>query len=163
MEINEEQIIVGTMFKKKFQWYVTDQTIWRLDYRKYYDSLNLKYKKQGRSLVEFVREIGSFGEFIQSRFRIPVVEKSTAKDFFEKIMLSATDSAELAYNYMRAETDEERRKLIPVLYVDFDGRTLYSQLAAEPGMEAFVPDGWKGLHKSFEKLIPQKDRYWEEP
>ncbi len=163
MEIKEDQIIVGTMFKKKFQWYVTDKTIWRLDYRRYYDSLDLKYKRQGRPLHEFVREIGSFGEFLTSRFRIPVVDKSTAKQFFEHIMLSAADSAELAYLFMRAETDEARQKLLPLLYVDFDSSALYSLLPAEDRIEAFVPDGWRGSRQNFEKLIPLKERYWVEP
>ncbi len=160
MEIKEDQIIVGTVFKKKFQWYVTDKTIWRLDYRRYYDSLDLKYKRQGRPLHEFVREIGSFGEFLASRFRIPVVDKSTAKEFFEKIMLNAVSSAELAYLYMRAESDEARKKLLPLMFVDFDSRVQYYLLPAQDRFEDFVPEGWKGGRQNFEKLIPQPDRYW---
>ncbi|MBQ8922626.1 MAG: hypothetical protein IJ060_10810 [Oscillospiraceae bacterium] len=163
MEIKEDEIIVGTMYKKKFQWYVSDKTIWRLDYRKYYDSLDLKYKRQGRALYEFVREIGSFGEFCQSRFRIPVVDKSTAGEFFEKILLAATDSAELAYMFMRAESDADRKALLPSLYVDFDGRALYSLLPRDDDVEKFVPDGWRGVKQNFEKLIPLKDRYWIDP
>lgn len=163
MEIKEDQIIVGTMFKRKLQWYVTDQTIWRLDYRRYYDSLDQRYKREGKPLYQFVREVGSFGEFLQSRFRIPVVDASTAKEFFEHIMLAAADSAELAYLFMRAQSDAEKKRLLPSLYVNFDTSTLYSQLPASERIEAFVPEGWRGLRQSFDKLIPLNDRYWVEP
>ncbi|MBR3267320.1 MAG: hypothetical protein IKI58_01095 [Oscillospiraceae bacterium] len=162
MEIQEDQIIVGTMFRNQLRWFVTDKTLWRLDYRKYYDDLYAKYQKKGRSLVEFVREIGSFGEFCQSRFRIPLLDKSTAAEFFEKIMLSAADTAELAYLYMRAE-ESQKSALLPLLYVNFDTKALYSLLPKEDRLEAYVPDGWKGLRQNFAMMIPLKDRYWAEP
>ena len=156
-----DTILVGVRFKNQFSWYRTDPSIWKLDYRKLYDSYDALYRRRRKSMADFVREVGSFGEFIASRFRIPVVDKDTAPKFFEEIMLQKLDSAELAYSWTRAKEDAERQALLPVLFVDFDAKTLYSCDPERGKFEAFVPDGWRGLYQDFKRLIPLQDRFWQ--
>ena len=51
-----ENIIAGVIFKKKFQWYLTDKTIWKLDYRKLYDSYDALYRRRRKSKADFPLE-----------------------------------------------------------------------------------------------------------
>ena len=67
-----ENIIVYTVFKKKVQWYCTDKLIWQMDFRKLYDAYREKGRQMKKSEGEIVKWIGTFSEFISSRFRIPV-------------------------------------------------------------------------------------------
>lgn len=155
-----ENIIVGVMFKKKFRWYCTDKSLWKMDYLRLYDDYHDLYRSRGKSEMEFVKEVGSFGEFSSSRFRIRLLERDTAKEFLKKIESDELASGELAYEFLRAESDEQRKALIPSLFVDFDRSEFYSQFPGEDEFLRYLPDGWRGAKADFSKLIPQDDRYW---
>lgn len=162
MELNlTEQVIVFVIYKKKYQWYCTEKALWKLDYRRLYDEYRARYRREGRRDVDFVREVGSFGEFISSRFRIPVVDKSTAKDFLRQIEDAQTSAGELAYLWTRAESDEVRRGLMPSFYVDFDGKAFFSMYAEEDGgFEHYAPLGWQSAYCDFRQFIPAGEQYW---
>ena len=157
-----ENIIVGVIFKKKFQWYVTDKNIWKMDYRRLYDDWHVTYQRRGKSEVEFVKEVGSFGEFLGTRFRIPVLDKDTAKQFLKEISGDAMSGGELAYLFTRAESDEQRRALVPSLLVDFDSKQFYSQYPEQENFEQFVPAGWRAARQDFTPFVPAAERYWAE-
>ena len=158
-----ENIIVYTVFKKKVQWYCTDKLIWQMDFRKLYDAYREKGRQMKKSEGEIVKWIGTFSEFISSRFRIPVLDRDTAPKFFAEIMLDQTSAGELAYLWSRAETEEQRLALTPSLYVDFDKRVLYSQYQEQDmSFETLVPDGWKGSYYNFFSMIPPDEQYWKE-
>ncbi|MBR4200193.1 MAG: hypothetical protein IKQ91_02805 [Oscillospiraceae bacterium] len=158
-----ENIIVYTIFKKKAQWYCTDKLIWQMDFRKLYDAYREKGRQMKKTEGEIAKWIGTFSEFISSRFRIPVLDRDTAPQFFEAIVLDQTSAGELAYQWTRTETEEDRLALLPSLYVDFDKKVLYSQYPEQDmSYDDLVPDGWKGAYYNFLSMIPQAEQYWKE-
>lgn len=158
-----ENTVAFVIYKKRYQWYCTDKMLWKLDYRRLYDDYHQLYRRRGRSDVDFVREVGSFGEFISSRFRIPVVDKNTAKDFLKQIEAHQSSAGELAYLWTRAESEHARRGLLPSFYVDFDSRTFYSRYQEQDGdFEVYAPQGWRSEYADFLHLIPAAEQYWNE-
>lgn len=157
-----ENIIVIVQFKKKQRWYCTEKSLWKMDYLRLYDDYHDLYRSRGKSDMEFVKEVGSFGEFSSSRFRIRLLERDTAKEFLKKIDDDATSAGELAYDFMKAETDEQRRALVPALFVDFDNSVFYSQFPGDEDYLRYLPAGWRGANADFSHLLPENDRYWVE-
>ena len=157
-----ENIIVIVLFKKKFRWYCTDKALWKMDYLELYDDYHDLYINRGKSDLDFVKEVGSFGEFSSSRFRIRVLDRDTAKEFLKKIDKDEVSAGELAYEFLRAESDEQRRALVPSLLVDFDSRQFYSQYPEQDNFEQFVPAGWRAARQDFTPFVPAAERYWAE-
>ena len=155
-----ENIIVIVLFKKKYRWYCTDKSLWKMDYLELYDDYHDLYINRGKSDLDFVKEVGSFGEFSSSRFRIRVLDRDTAKEFLKKIEKDEVSAGELAYDFLRAESDEQRRALVPALFVDFDNSVFYSQFPGDQDYLRYLPEGWRGAESDFSHLIPQDDRYW---
>ena len=155
-----ENIIVVVLFKKKYRWYCTDKALWKMDYLRFYDDYHDLYRSRGKSDMDFVKEVGSFGEFSSTRFRIRVLERDTAKEFLKKIDKDETSAGELAYDFLKAESDEKRRALVPSLFVDFDNSVFYSQFPGEDEFLRYLPDGWRGAIADFSHLLPPDDRYW---
>ena len=155
-----ENIIVIVLFKKKFRWYCTDKALWKMDYLELYDDYHDLYINRGKSDLDFVKEVGSFGEFSSSRFRIRVLDRDTAKEFLKKIDKDEVSAGELAYEFLRAESDEQRRALVPALFVDFDHSEFYSQFPGDEDFLHYLPQGLRGAESDFSHLIPQDDRYW---
>lgn len=160
--VYDENIIVIVLFKKKYRWYCTEKSLWIMDYLRYYDAYNFQYQRQGRSGLEFVKEVGSFGEFCSSRFRIRLLDRDTAKDFLKKIEKEEVTAGELAYDFMHAETPEQRLALTPSLFVDFDHSVFYSQYTGTTDFMSYLPEGWYAQQGDFSGLLPQDDRYWLE-
>lgn len=157
-----ENIIVGVMFKKKFQWYCTDKALWKLDYRRLYEAYQEEYRRRGMGLMEFTKSVGSFGEFISNRFRIPVLDKDTAKDFLKQIITDQISSGELGYALMRAESEEAKWSFYPALYVNFDTKELYSMDPEGDNFELYAPAGWRAARADFTRLVPPDECYWAE-
>ena len=155
-----ENIIVIVLFKKKYRWYCTDKSLWPMDYLELYDDSHDLYLNRGKSDLDFVKEVGSFGEFSSSRFRIRVLDRDTAKEFLKKIEKDEVSAGELAYDFLRAESDEQRLALVPALFVDFDNSVFYSQFPGDEDYLRYLPEGWRGAESDFSHLIPQDDRYW---
>ncbi len=151
-----ETIIAGVLFKRKFHWYCTERALWKMDYRRLYDSYHDRYRREGKGEAAFVKEVGSFGEFISSRYRIPVLDKDTAKEFLKQIAADEISAGELAYMADRAEV---QGAIQPELYVNFDGRQLYAADTAER-FEQYAPAGWKTARADFRSLIPEQERFW---
>ena len=110
-----------------------------------------------------MREVGSFGEFLSTRFRIPVVDRDTAKDFLKQLRESEISGGELAYQFVRAETAEQRRALVPVFLVDFDSKRFFSQFPEKDNFEQYAPAGWQRAYADFTAYVPAAERYWIEP
>ncbi len=157
-----ENIIVIVMFKKKLRWFCTDKTLWKLDYLRYYDDYYFRYMQRGKTEYQFVKEVGSFGEFSSSRFRIRILDRGTAKEFLKKIEADETSAGELAYEFLHAKSDEEKRARIPALFVNFDKSEFYSQFPGDEEYLRFLPPEWHGYESDFSHLIPEEDRYWVE-
>lgn len=158
-----ENAIAFVIYKKQYQWYCAETSLWKLDYRRLYDDYRNLYRRRGGSDAAFVRDVGSFGEFISSRFRIPVVDRDTAKEFLKQLATHQTSAGELAYLWTRADSAEIRLALMPSFYVDFDNRIFYSQYREQDGdFENYAPRGWRSAYADFLHLIPEAEQYWNE-
>lgn len=157
-----ENIVVVVLFKKKYRWYCTDKSLWKMDYLRLYDDYYFRYLQRGKTELEFVKEVGSFGEFSSSRFRIRLLDRGTAKEFLKKIEGDEISAGELAYDFLHAESEIERKARIPALFVNFDKSEFYSQFPGDEEFLHYLPDGWRGATADFTHLIPPDDRYWVE-
>lgn len=157
-----ENIVVVVLFKKKYRWYCTDKSLWKMDYLRLYDDYYFRYLQRGKNELEFVKEVGSFGEFSSSRFRIRLLDRGTAKEFLKKIEGDEISASELAYDFLHAESEIERKARIPALFVNFDKSEFYSQFPGDEEFLRYLPDGWRGATADFTHLIPPDDRYWVE-
>ncbi len=157
-----ENIVVVVLFKKKYRWYCTDKSLWKMDYLRLYDDYHFLYLQRGKTELEFVKEVGSFGEFSSSRFRIRLLDRGTAKEFLKKIEGDEISAGELAYDFLHAESEIERKARIPALFVNFDKSEFYSQFPGDEEYLRYLPDGWRGATADFSHLIPPDDRYWVE-
>ncbi len=157
-----ENIVVVVLFKKKYRWYCTDKSLWKMDYLRLYDDYYFRYLQRGKTELEFVKEVGSFGEFSSSRFRIRLLDRGTAKEFLKKIEGDEISAGELAYDFLHAESEIERKARIPALFVNFDKSEFYSQFPGDEEFLRYLPDGWRGATADFTHLIPPDDRYWVE-
>lgn len=157
-----ENIVVVVLFKKKYRWYCTDKSLWKMDYLRLYDDYYFRYLQRGKNELEFVKEVGSFGEFSSSRFRIRLLDRGTAKEFLKKIEGDEISAGELAYDFLHAESEIERKARIPALFVNFDKSEFYSQFPGDEEFLRYLPDGWRGATADFTHLIPPDDRYWVE-
>ena len=157
-----ENIVVVVLFKKKYRWYCTDKSLWKMDYLRLYDDYYFRYLQRGKTELEFVKEVGSFGEFSSSRFRIRLLDRGTAKEFLKKIEGDEISAGELAYDFLHAESEIEQKARIPALFVNFDKSEFYSQFPGDEEFLRYLPDGWRGATADFTHLIPPDDRYWVE-
>ena len=157
-----ENIVVVVLFKKKYRWYCTDKSLWKMDYLRLYDDYYFRYLQRGKTELEFVKEVGSFGEFSSSRFRIRLLDRGTAKEFLKKIEGDEISAGELAYDFLHAESEIERKARIPALFVNFDKSEFYSQFPGDEEFLRYLPVGWRGATADFTHLIPPDDRYWVE-
>ena len=67
-------IIVGVMYNSQFTWYVTEKSIWHMDFKKKYETIKKKYDELGRTNKRFLYEVGDFETFCSLRFGIPVLD-----------------------------------------------------------------------------------------
>ncbi|MEH7581933.1 hypothetical protein V7170_08635, partial [Priestia megaterium] len=81
--IYAENVIVGVVHKKQFQWYVTDRELWYLDYVK----LAQAFENEGDSAVD---------EYIEpERKGIEVLSSENAELFLKRIESYKVDAATL--------------------------------------------------------------------
>ena len=79
-----------------------------------------------------------------------------------KIEGDEISAGELAYDFLHAESEIERKARIPALFVNFDKSEFYSQFPGDEEYLRYLPDGWRGATADFSHLIPPDDRYWVE-
>ena len=152
-------IIAGVTYKRRFYWFVTDKSLWFLDYEKLYKSLENAYIKMGRTKKRFIYEVGDFTQFCEDRWNISIVNNKSVDKFLDKIRKYTVTSEELGE---LLENEPGNQEYYPALYVDFDRKEFYSYFPEPENFEAFVPDGWNGVYEKFDTLIPVNYRYWIE-
>lgn len=155
-----ENVIIGVMYKRKFNWYLTHKLLWRMDYRKEYKMWEEWYAGQERTKKRFDHEVGSFEDFCKRRWGIAVLNEKSAESFFKHIERHSVSVDELSSLYSNAEDEDEEISLIPVFYVDFDKKHFYSYFPEPENYEDFVPDGWSGEYCCFDSFIPKDKVYW---
>lgn len=154
-----ENIIVGVIYKRQFEWYVTPNDIWYLDLHIMYDGIKRLYAEEGRTEKRFMHEVGDFEHYIGCRYGIAVADTDTADKFLMKIGRYRAETAELK-EWFGIEND--KTNVFPILLVDFDSRHLISYCPEPLGYENYVPKGWSAEYKDFTGLVPEDKQYWQQ-
>lgn len=153
-----ENIIVGVMHKRVFNWYITHKNLWKLDYKKLYENIKKQYESLSFSQKKLEYDVGNFEFFCGTRWGISVLDENSADQFLKKIQNNLIRLEELKRMYLRS--GEKQFEYLPALYVDFDKRKLYSYFPEPEDFENFVPNNWNGEYKDFYQLIPKNMIYW---
>lgn len=146
-----ENIIVGVLYNKVFNWYVTDKEIWYLDYQKRINAFNEKGFEVKEEYID------------EARKEILILNSSNAKTFLKRIEKLKIESMQLRKLLQKARNlndDSWIYDFRPSLYVDFDSRKLFSLYAESASYEDYVPMNWQGCYFDFMKLIPNNEKYW---
>ncbi|MDT0145800.1 hypothetical protein Q9R38_04745 [Priestia aryabhattai] len=149
--IYAENVIVGVIHKKQFQWYVTDRDLWYLDYVKFAQA----FENEGYSAVD---------EYIEpERKGIEVLSSENAELFLKRIESYKVDAATLLKLFedkIESGDGEDVLDFSPSFLVDFDQKTFYSLFPEPASFEEYVPRDWKGMYENFTALIPETEKYW---
>jgi hypothetical protein len=149
--IYAENVIVGVIHKKQFQWYVTDRELWYLDYVKFAQA----FENEGDLAVD---------EYIEpERKGMEILSSENAGLFLKRIESYKGDAATLLKLFEdKIESGEEEDVLdfIPSFLVDFDQKVFYSLFPEPASFEEYVPSDWKGTYEDFTALIPETEKYW---
>ncbi|PFP46484.1 hypothetical protein COK01_20545 [Priestia megaterium] len=149
--IYAENVIVGVIYKKQFQWYVTDRELWYLDYVKFAQA----FENEGDLAVD---------EYIEpERKGMEILGSENAGLFLKRIESYKGDAATLLKLFEdKIESGEEEDVLdfIPSFLVDFDQKVFYSLFPEPASFEEYVPSDWKGTYEDFTGLIPETEKYW---
>ena len=153
-----ENIVVGVMFKRHFEWYVAPKNLWKMDYKKLYSVWKFAYEKSGRSLQQLEADIGSYEEFCKKRWNIEIIDGFTASHFLPHLFNCRYSADELRLLRMVAH-DDRKKDYDASLFINFDTNTMYSQFPKPESFENFVPVGWHSEYRNFMLLVPSEKRY----
>ncbi|MCM3020429.1 hypothetical protein M3582_20290 [Priestia megaterium] len=147
--IYAENVIVGVIHKKQFQWYVTDRELWYLDYVKFAQAFESHLAAD---------------EYIEpERKGIEVLNNENAELFLQRIESYKADAAtllKLFENKIESKGEEDVLDFSPSFLVDFDQKAFYSMFPEPASFEEYVPSDWKGMYEDFTGLIPKIEKYW---
>ncbi|MGG4385513.1 hypothetical protein ABEX08_26250 [Priestia megaterium] len=147
--IYAENVIVGVIHKKQFQWYVTDRELWYLDYVKFAQAF-----ESHLAVDEYIEP---------ERKGIEILSSENAELFLKRIQSYKADAATLLKLFEdKIESGEEEDVLdfIPSFLVDFDQKVFYSLFPEPASFEEYVPSDWKRTYEDFTALIPETEKYW---
>lgn len=148
-----ENIIVGVINKKNWEWFITDKDLWFLDYNK----LDKAYKERGFDIIDLI----DMGE----RKDIKVIDQKSKYKFLENISDYSISKGELKKILKKAIQSDEYEDLLdfsPSLLIDFDKQNLYSMFPEPASFEEYVPEGWDGEYRDITDLVPNEEKYWIE-
>lgn len=148
-----EEVVVATILRGVFRWFVTEKELWFLDYRRWKDAFICAGYGEALSRVEVEAE----------RFGIVVLDERSAETFLDHIEQCKADVESLRRllkSGLPASNVDQVVHLLPSLYVDFDKCVLFSFFYEPSSFEDFVPSGWHGEYRDFWPLIPADQRYW---
>lgn len=148
--IYDEKIIVGVIYNNIFNWYVTDKTLWIMDYTKMHKNDCESYFSN--------QEINAI------RKDIKILSENNIELFLEKIKYYKVNVTNLRLKIlnkiMENNKENELEDFYPVLLLDFDKKILYSQYPEPFAFENYVPDNWEGKYISFIDFINDENKYW---
>jgi len=149
--IYAENVIVGVVHKKQFQWYVTDRELWYLDYVKFAQA----FENEGDLAVD---------EYIEpEREGIEILSSENAGLFLKRIesyKAEVPTLLKLFEDKIESGDEEDALDFSPSFLVNFDQKTFYSMFPEPASFEEYVPSDWKGTYKDFTALIPETEKYW---
>lgn len=149
-----ENIIVATVYKGVFRWYVTNCVWWFLDYRKWYGLFNDSEDGLQEDMEDDYSE----------RFDIDIVDGENVDKFFEEIKDYEVSTQELREALISSslvqEEDDFGENFWFSLYYDFDQKIFVDCFPEPLPYYKCIPDGWKEEETPREELIKLEYKYW---
>lgn len=143
-----EDVIVLVKYNNAYYWYLSEKSIWVLDYTKWFES-------DSTDMDEL--------DMDEEREGIEILDRDNWMDFKSRNYKLETNKSELQALILQNLPILDwnlNSQLFPSLYVDFDGRILYSLFPESLEFERYVPENWKGYYQDFYALIPNDEKYW---
>ncbi|ADF39506.1 hypothetical protein [Priestia megaterium] len=147
--IYAENVIVGVIHKKQFQWYVTDRELWYLDYVKFAQAF-----ESHLAVDEYIEP---------ERKGIEILSSENAELFLKRIESYRADAVTLLKLFedkIESGDEEDVLDFSPSFLVDFDQKTFYYMFPEPASFEEYVPSDWKGTYEDFTALSPETEKYW---
>lgn len=146
-----ETLITAIKYKGKFCWYVSNKSFWYLDLRKFTLAMLRVQKATEEDLEDY-----------SERCNIDIVNEHRAEEFIRAMEEYRVETEELRAWIVdnKLETIEELWDVVPVILVDFDQKTLWTQYPEMIAFERYVPEGWEGKYEEFWDQVPKNERYW---
>lgn len=144
-------MIVVTKHNGTIGWYESDPEFWILDQERW-----------ARAFVAAGHDVDATD--FSDRFGLPVVDEKTATEFLGKMAEFAVSQRQLGERFEKAVATAsgwfDVADYLPVLFVDFDARKLWSLHAESTSFVDFLPNGWAGEYENFFEQIPKASQYW---
>jgi hypothetical protein len=144
-------MIAVTRLHGSYEWFESEMDYWILDQRSWAEA----YAAAGH---------GHHDEDFSDRFDIDVVNERNAEEFLSNMrpfrVPQETLRARLERSLARSTDWFDVVADMPVLYVDFDGRRLWSLDSEHTSLVDHAPEGWTAVHASFLEELPVDCRYW---
>lgn len=144
-------MIVVIQNQGNIRWYESDPDYWILDQRKWAEA----FVAAGHEVNE---------QDFSDRFDIPVVNERTAAEFLERMEGFGVSQERLCERFRKAASAAtdwfDVAEHLPVLFVDFDARKIWSLHSESTSFVDHIPDGWTGEHDTFFDQLPEQSRYW---
>jgi hypothetical protein len=139
-------IVVIVLYRGKYRIFATEKEIWILDYHKY---------SSAYSIVDDASD----------RLNILILSDVTFNALLPYILeyeISSTDIRNYISTFKKPFSFDDIVHLMPVLYIDFDNKNLYSIYPEPMGFENFAPDDWQSKYEEFYDKIPSTYNYWDD-
>jgi hypothetical protein len=140
-----QTFIVLLQWQGQFHWYCSLKEDWILD------------------RAAYAKAFGIIEPRCPERYGICVLSESTISAFMAHHQAYALELPTLV-EWMRRKfplrPHEYDSNHFPMLFIDFDARSLYSLFMEYSVFERYVPEGWKGDTCDFSGLVPAEQRYW---
>jgi len=144
-------MIVITKHHGTIGWYESDPDFWILDQKKWADT----FVAAGHDV-----DATDFSD----RFDLPVVDERMATEFLGKMVEFRVSQQQLGECFEKAAATAsgwfDVAGCLPMLFVDFDARKLWSLHSESTSFVDHLPNGWTGEYESFFDKIPDGSRYW---
>lgn len=144
-------MIVVTRWHGTYEWFESEMDYWILDQRSWAEA----YAAAGH---------GQADDSFLDRFDIDVVNETNVDVFLSKMRRFGVSQdvlrARLEKSLARSTDWFEVVADMPALYVDLDGRKLWSLDSEHTSLVDHVPEGWEAEYASFYEELPVDLRYW---
>lgn len=144
-----ENIIVGIQNSNNFNWYILNKFLCLLDLS-VLSSKEIKLYLQDESLRNIRENLITINEKNLGKYLRRIDDKRISCEQLQLMIFEALGNIETC------NIDD----FFPVLFFDFDEKTLYSQYPEYFNFENFLIDGWKFKYEEFSSLIGEENKYW---
>lgn len=152
----DEVIVAVVKYRDKIFYYRCERENWILDLNKLRDAFN----ENGYSVPELDET---------DRFGIHTITDENVELFLQKMepykVTKDSLSLLLAKKFPTARSWWDVGEIFPIVFVDFDRKTLGAFYYDGVKMEKYIPDGWSGEFIDFaneypEDIFPSSEKFW---